>query len=112
MNTTVSCAPRGALVGKFVKAIAIARGDLMSAYAFAAGQGPQWVEVAAAFRKSAVAPQSSDAVDGAELMLPSAIAYDFAEYMRPMSLVRGISGVRKVTFNCRMLSAVRTSAYW
>lgn len=95
----VSSAPRGGLFGRYVQALLIAKGDIVSAAAFAEGRGPAWREVAMSLR-AAVTPMDS-AENATSLAFP--IAFDFAEVLRPMTVVGRMVGLRRVPFNLRTI---------
>lgn len=106
----VTSTPRGgALFGRYLRALIIAKGDVWAAAAFADGQGPGWREVSMAL-KGAVTPMDA-ATQSAGLAYP--IAMDFAEALRPATIIGRLVGVRRVPFNTRLMSvAVGASAAW
>lgn len=107
----VSSTLRGDLIGRYARALMVAKRDVLAASAFAEGQGPQWSQVALAL-KTAIAAGDTDASGWAnELTTP--IAFDFCEALRPATLIGRMSGFYKIPFNCRMLAAATgTTASW
>lgn len=104
----VSIAPKGLLFGKYAKALLVADGDVVGAHAFAQGQGPLWHDVALALKASVSAMATGD--DGA---LTTPIAFDFAEALRPATLLGRIAGLRRVPFNIKMIgTATGAAAHW
>ncbi|MEP7297779.1 MAG: phage major capsid protein [Burkholderiales bacterium] len=109
MATNTATAARGIATGRFIKALLLGKGDYGAALAYAAGQN--WVNtpmVEVALR-AAVNP-----VDATEpLTLPQALAYDFLEVLRPLSILGRLVGVRRIPFNTRMINEVTgASAAW
>jgi hypothetical protein len=111
MAGPVSITPKGQLVGRYAKALLIGKGDPVQAQAYAEGQGSGWREVALAL-KTAVNAGNTDSANWAnELAYP--IAFDFAEALRPATLIGRMSGFTRIPFNCRMLAAATgTTASW
>ena len=106
--STVSSTPRGQLLGQYCQAILLAKGDPMAAHAFAQGQGSNWAQTALHL-KGAVAALSTD--NSGELSYP--VQSDFAEMLRPLTIIGRLQGLRRVPFNCKMISNVTgASAAW
>jgi len=95
--TTVSLAPRGLAAGRFIKALAVAKGDVMGAAAYAAGQWGNWRDTShiELELKTAVGAMTGDG----DLVAPSSIAADLIELARPRSLIDRIPGFRIVPLN-------------
>lgn len=110
-HPVVNSTPRGHLVGRFARALMIAKGDALAASAFAEGQGPGWREVALALKGNVDAGNTDSANWANELAFP--IAYDFAEALRAQTLIGRMSGFSRVPFNVRLLAAGSgTTASW
>jgi HK97 family phage major capsid protein len=98
MSAVAQINQRGLTFGKYLRALTVAKGDLLAAAAFAEGRGPQWSDVAIHLR-GAVAPLSS--INSNDLAYP--VAQDFAEFLRPQTLVGRMVGLHRVPFNCRLI---------
>ena len=98
--------PAGTTFARFIKAMAVARGDPMAAEAFATAR--RWPNIAAVC-KAAVAPVDQAGLDYG--FLP--VTTDFAEYLRPLTLVGRLQGMRRAPFRTRVISATAGgSAAW
>ena len=110
--SSVSITPRGLALGRFVKALAIARGDPMSAHAFAMGQAWRDTPSVEAALKALVAP-ATVGEDRAAPTLASPIALDLAELVRPSTILGRLTGLRRVPNNVRLIDTTAgTSGHW
>lgn len=101
---------RGELTGRYAKALAIGRGDLVSSISFATGQGPRWKPVVDAL-KAAANPMTT--VNGNDLVVADNIAADFIELLRPLAILPRLTAARRVPFNIKALSvASGVNAAW
>ncbi|MBX3664974.1 MAG: phage major capsid protein [Burkholderiales bacterium] len=100
---------RGLTAARFAKALAIARGDLPAAHAYAESQNWRNTPDVAKALKAAVTAVSTE--EGAALLRD--VGFDFAEFLRPQTIVGRLTGLRRVPFNVKMLAQVGgTSANW
>ena len=97
--TTTSILPPGTQAFRLAKAIAVGRGDVLSAEGFALGKG--WHAVADAIRKSVIAPLSE--ADAVAVLRPYAI--DLADALRPMTILGRLTAARKVKTRVRFIAA-------
>ena len=88
----------GSLAGQYLRALAIGRGDLLSAAEFAKAQ--RWTTAAACLEKAAVAPLDAD---GAGSVI-APVANDLALALRPLTLLGRMTAVRRVPFRTRLLT--------
>ncbi len=102
MTTVVPSVPKGAAFGRYCKALLLARGDPLNAAAYAEGRGPAWREVGMALR-SVVTPMTA-AGNATSIAYP--IAYDFAEMLRPLTVIGRMVGLHRVPFNLITLATV------
>ena len=83
---------------RYIKALAIAKGDPIAAVAYAEGQ---WYGSSAVMGLKAAVDAMSTGNTGAMVAAPSFIASDFLEFVRPRSLLDRIPGFRQVPLNTR-----------
>jgi hypothetical protein len=98
---------KGRTAARYLKSLAVA-GDVDGAVAYARGQ--RWLDVEAVVQslKSAIGPMSTSTSP-----LPSPAAVDFAEYIRPLSIIGRLQGLRRVPSRTRLIAATAGStAYW
>lgn len=108
MAAPVSISPKGLLLGRYLRSLIVAKGDIQHAAAFADGAGPGYREVALALKGAMTAMATGD--DGA---LTTPVAFDFAEALRPQTLIGRIVGTRRVPFNLRLIgTATGAVANW
>jgi HK97 family phage major capsid protein len=106
---TVSITPKGQLLGRFIKALILGKGDLLAAHAYAMGQGAGWAGVAESLKGAVAALATSDA--STSLFTP--VSFDFSEALRPATLLGRIVGTRRVPFNLKMIeTATGGTSHW
>lgn len=104
-------APKGQDFTRFVKSLALSRGNPMQAVeiAKAAGYGNRVETVL----KAAVAAGTTTSADFAALVEPQLMASEFIELLRPQTILGKLSGVRNVPQNIRIPRATSgTTANW
>lgn len=107
---SVNSNPPGVLFGRFVRCLAVAKGDLLAAEAYAAGQG-LWRSTPEVERalKSLVGPVEMGGMESA--LQP--IGRDLAAYLRPRTVLGRLQGTQRVPFKVRLLSQTSgASAAW
>lgn len=98
---------RGRLAALFFKSLAVARGNPIDATAYAQSQGYPGAVLNAL--KAAVGALDTD--EAAVLLAP--VATDYAEFLRPQTIVGRLIGMHRVPFRVRMVAqSAGTSAYW
>lgn len=99
---------RGRTFTRMVKSLAIARGVPASAISYA--QAQNWLDapaVVTSLKAAVTATTTSDQAQG------SPAAFDFAEYIRPQTILGKLAGLRRVPSRTRLIAAVAGStAYW
>ena len=106
--THTGTTPTGVHFARFVRALAIGRGDPIAAEAYAQGQPWHTPAVLCALKALSTPMSVSDYSASTR-----AIQTDFAEYLRVRSVVGRLQGLRRVPFKVRMLAAsAGTSAAW
>lgn len=109
MSSLHSSHPAGVQFARFARALAVAKGDLLGAEAFAVGQN--WDRTTPAVPmaiKSLIEPLDHEALSGLRI-----VGRDFAEYLRPRTILGRLQGLRRVPFKVRMVSAGQGSgAAW
>ncbi|MGE0583465.1 MAG: phage major capsid protein [Steroidobacteraceae bacterium] len=99
---------RGYTATRTIKALAMARGWPGRAEAFAKGSGWRDVDDVIASIKAVVAPTGTDDVG-----LPTPAGFDFAEFVRPMTILGKLVGLRRVPSRVRAIAATAgSSASW
>ncbi len=93
-------APRGLAVVRVLRALAIAKGDPVSAWAFA--QGQDWRDTPAVVPHLRAAVDALDTDGAAALVSP--IGYDLAELVRPLTIVGRLAGIRRAPFATRLVA--------
>jgi HK97 family phage major capsid protein len=96
--SAVSIVQKGTLFGRYIKSLIVAKGDLVDAAGYAAGQGSSWDQVTVAL-KAAVVQIGTD--NAGALIAP--LASDFAAVLRAQTIVGRMAGLVTVPFNARML---------
>lgn len=97
---------RGLTATRFLKSLAIAKGDPVAAHGYACGQN---------WRDTPIVEKALvDAIDqnsGSALLAQA--GFDFAEFLRPQTILGRLAGLRRVPFNVRMLAQTGgTAAHW
>ena len=101
---------RGQLATKFMKALGVAAGDFGGAIAFSESQGASWRDVPQALRAQLAAVSPMGTTDYAP---PTPAAFDFAEFIRPLTIIGKLTALRRVPFRVRTIAATSgSSAYW
>jgi HK97 family phage major capsid protein len=95
MNPTI----KGLLAARILKSLAVARGDPVQAVAYAAGQSWANGHVVQGVLKAPMEAHNSS--DEAALIQPAGT--DFAEYVRPLSVIGRLVGLRLVPFLTRLV---------
>ena len=95
----VSTVPRGTAFARFCKALAVAKGDVLGAEAYAQGQAWLSTPQVALALKALVNPL--DTVEVETAIAP--IAYDLAELLRPQTILGKMTGTRRAPFRTRLL---------
>lgn len=105
----VSSAVKHASVGQYIKALAMTRGKLMDARAFAEAKGPAWARAAESVKAAVTAIGTGDSA--AALLSP--VSYDFSELLRPLSVIGRLTGVQRTPFMTRTIAqSSGASAGW
>ena len=100
---------RGLTATRFVKSLAVAKGDPVLAVAYAEGQNWRTTPNVLPGLKAAVG--AMDTTDAAALL--AEVGFDFSEFMRPQTIIGRLAGLRKVPFQVRCLQMdTGTSAGW
>ena len=106
---TVSITPRGTSFARFCKSLAVARGDVLGACAYAEGQ--RWADtpMVAVALKALTEPFDTAANDAGL----RAVSIDLSEFLRPLTIVGRLQGLRRVPFRTRLVSGISgTVAQW
>jgi len=104
--STVSVQSPGQTFGRFIKTLAICRGDVLAGEQYAAARN--WTSVAMAM-KAAVNPMDQSILD--QGLAP--ITSDLSALLRSMTIIGRLAGMRKVPFRTRMLTqSVGGSGSW
>jgi hypothetical protein len=101
--------PTGTTFGRFCRALAIAKGDPLSAEAYAEAQ--PWDDRVAIVSslKGLMTPHATGDYAGSS----GPVFTDFAEFLRPQTLVGRLTSLRRVPFNVRMVTGIGGSrAAW
>jgi HK97 family phage major capsid protein len=100
---------KGSVFVRYVKSLAIARGDHSAAIGFAQSQGWNNAREVVESIKATIAPQSmSDAG-----IIPTPAAMDFADFIRPLTIIGRLTGLRRAPARTRVIAATNGStAYW
>ncbi len=107
MSTNIT--RKGLAAARYLRSLANAEGDPTAAMAYAEGQ--DWRSTPSVIRALKAAVDGLDASSAAALIRP--VAIDFAEYLRPLTLVWRVPGVLHVPFNTRMVGMTAGgSASW
>ncbi|MGA8147278.1 MAG: phage major capsid protein [Gallionellaceae bacterium] len=102
---------RGRVFTLTMKALALARGDAYGAAAWAEAQNfsPYIRDDVVSSLKSLVSPEGTSTT----LRPPSPAEFDFAEFIRPLTIIGRLIGLRKAASRVRQIAAVSgSSAYW
>ena len=109
MNAPVSNHLRGLTATRFIKALAVAKGDPVLAVAYAEGQNWRTTPNVLPGLKAAVG--AMDTTDAAALL--AEVGHDFSEFLRPPTILGRLVGLRRVPFATRVLQQdAGTSASW
>lgn len=102
-------AHRGRLTIRYLKALAACQGRPELVPSFAAGQGWRGDEaLVVETAKAAISATGTSAVP-----LPTPVSVDFAEFVRPQTILGRLQGLRRVPPRTRMVAATgSTTAYW
>jgi HK97 family phage major capsid protein len=108
-NALTLPAPRGLATVRVFRSLAVARGDPLGAWAFAQGQG--WHDTPAVVPYLRGLVDALDTDSGAALVSP--VGYDFAELLRPLTILGRLAGIRRVPFQTQLVAQTGGStAYW
>ncbi len=100
MSKTLDLTPRGLAVARLYRALVMGHGDWAEARAFAEGQ--RWTNTPTVVTALRAAVEALDPTEQAAMMQP--VAWDFAEFIRPMTIVGRLQGMRRVAFDVPMLN--------
>lgn len=99
---------RGQTFARYIKALAVAKGDIGGATAFAESQNWNNSHAVVSSLKSAITATGTD-----DVALPTPAAYDLADFVRPLTILGKLNGLRRVPARVRMIAATSGStAYW
>ncbi len=100
---------RGKIFCRTMKSLGMGRGDINAAMAYAQGQNVgDWRGVIESIQLAAVAP-----VGTGDYAPPTPAAFDFAEFIRPMTILGKLIGLRRVPARVRSIAATSGSgAFW
>jgi len=105
-STTVA---RGTTFARFLKALATAKGDVLAAEGFAEGQ--PWMNTPEVARSLKALVNPVDTVALVAAIAP--IAFDMAEFLRPLTIQGRMTGTRRAPFRTRLLvESVGGSGAW
>lgn len=111
MTVSSSIIPRGVVFARYIKALAIARGDILGAQAYAEGQNSWNIETPAVVAGFKAAVSAMGTGDSAGTLIHP-VAVDFAEYLRPLTII-GRLKLRRAPFLTRLvLETSGTTAAW
>ena len=96
--------PVGIPFTRYFKALAVGRGDLRAAHAYAQGQNWSDSPTVLSTLKAAVAAGSTTDANGS-LFYPQTLVNEFVQALRPKTILGRLQGVRPVPANCRYVSA-------
>ncbi len=99
MSKPLDLTPRGLAVARLYRALVMGHGDWAEARAFAEGQ--RWTNTPTVVTALRAAVEALDPTEQAAMMQP--VAWDFAEFIRPMTIVGRLQGMRRVPFDVPML---------
>jgi HK97 family phage major capsid protein len=99
MTVTASTSTRGLTFTRFCKALAIAKGDPVLALAFAEGQA--WRDTPNALNGLKALVGAMSTTDAAALLGP--VGHDYSEFLRGMTILGRLVGLRRVPFDTRIL---------
>ncbi|MDT3678064.1 MAG: phage major capsid protein [Burkholderiaceae bacterium] len=100
MSTTLNLTPKGLAFTRLFRALVIAHGDWAEARAYAEGQ--RWTNTPTVVTGLRSAVDAIDPTDAAAMLQP--VAWDFAEYIRPLTILGRLQGMRRVAFDVPMLN--------
>lgn len=92
---TVSITPRGTIFARVVRSLAIAGGGRSAALRFAESQGHGWMDVVQHLRAAVSAISQDD-------FAFNPVAFDLAEYLRPLTIIGRLAGLRRVPFDVNL----------
>ena len=100
---------RGQLSVRMIKALAVAKNDPSGAIAYAQGQG--WLDGDLIEKSIQMASVTATGTD--DVGRPSPASFDFSEFIRPMTVLGKLVGLRRVPSRTRLISATSGStSYW
>lgn len=101
-STTIRPDPaaiKGLVAARFLRSLVVARGDPIDAAAYAEGNA-HWLQHSAIVNAVRAPVAAVDSMHAASLMAP--IGSDFAEYVRPLSIIGRLTAARRVPFDTRL----------
>jgi HK97 family phage major capsid protein len=100
---------RGQCAVRTIKALGVAKGSVPAAIAYAQSQGwPNTPDIVESIRAAAVTGTGTD-----DVARPTPAAFDFAEFLRPQTVIGKLVGLRRVPARVRLIAATAgSSAYW
>lgn len=100
---------RGQTFVRTIKALGVARGDIAGAMAYA--QGQNWTNARDVIESIKMAAVTGEGIS--DYTLPTPAAFDFAEFIRPLTIIGRLAGLRRVPARVRVIAATSGStAYW
>lgn len=94
--------PKGTAFTRYAMALAVAKGDLMQAAAFAEQWDGSTPEVGRVLKTAVAAGTTTDATWAAPLVEYQVMASEFIELLMPQTIIGRIPGIRPVPFNISM----------
>jgi HK97 family phage major capsid protein len=99
---------RGQIFTRTIKALGVAKGDASGAVAYAESQNWSNVRDVVTSIKAAVSAESIS-----DYALPTPAAFDLSEFIRPLTIIGRLVGLRRVPARVRMIAATSGSgAFW
>lgn len=93
---------------RFIKSLAIAKGDVAGALAYAQSQNWSNTSQVVESLKTAISAEGTS-----DYSLATPASFDFAEFIRPLTILGKLTGLRKVPARTRLISATAgSSASW
>lgn len=100
---------RGTTFVRVIKSLGVAKGDAGAAVAFAESQ--DWSNVADVVQS--IQASAVTATGTADVAPPTPASFDLAEFVRPMTILGKLTGLRRVPARVRLISAAAGSTgYW
>lgn len=107
---------KGIPFARYVKAMAIAKGNVFSALAYAEANklwSDTTPQVAMVLKTAVAAGDTTTSTWADDLVYNQNLVADFIEVLRPQTIIGRVPGLRRVPFNVRVASATSGStAYW